>query len=1092
MAFLSNNLDQIRISEGVTALIPQMFISVSDSINISENTISIPPTTDLVITVSDSLSISESVTEVVPILNINTASVIYCQDWQFNQNRYDATVYNCYGGTASSGELAQQQAQSFVATGSYLKTFFALVYKWGTPTDNLILKITSSLGGTALVTGTKALSSVAAGASYVGFSIGGQGQKLIPGNTYYIEMSRDGVRDNTNRPSWYGSSTSGDTYLPGAWFQRNNTSWVAGGAYDLAFLLYYNDNPIVTPPADFLISVSDSINISDVPSPAAPEQILPISVSDSIYVIDSTLNQTQYDNPPLAIVYGGVAGSGEDQQQVAQSFVATGTALKYFTISITKTGLPTDDIHYKLTSSLDGTSIIDGWINGTLITPGFYYTTSLVVSNPIIGSPLVDGNTYYITFYRSGARDTANYFNIRGTNPVSSGGKGNVYNYGTAYVENNASWVEDLPNTDIYFGLDYGSNPSVTPPAEFLVSVFDSVNISENISNSISTSNINIFDSLNISENVSELLFSNINTFDTVNISENITKTSPSLSVPNVYDSINISENISRSISASNINIFDTVNLSESETLTSPQLNINIFDTINISESVSKLLSSDINKFDTLNISENITVTPLSLATISVFDTLNITESLFISQGLAKSDNINISESVTVSSPALVGIQVFDTLNISENIKDEGFLRISIFDTVNASENISKLVQLGDINKFETLNLSEGWAPDVIDSYNESHQNTSHNLYVGTNTYRGQSFTNINQTTLDSCKFYLSKTGSPIGTAIAQIYAHSGAYGVNGKPVDLSTPLAVSDPIDVTKLSGSFSLKLFNFSGTNRITFTPNTYYCVVLNYPTGDSNNYISIGEDGNVPSASGNRCYSVAGDYWSSDNVLDAIFYVYGAGSQVSLPYLGDINKFDTLNISENIKSEGVSYLNIFDSINISDVPTITTNLGDIVKYDLVNISENLQLFSSLGDISKIDQVNISESVIGSNPSLGGINVIDTLNILENFTDIEQLGDIKITDSINISEQTRVEIILNVNSTELITIMSNVTLESFRFSPSPGGSQPSAALFSMRPIASSEAISLEGKLDSSMKEQPVGSSGWGGSPVATKGISM
>jgi hypothetical protein len=156
----------------------------------------------------------------------------------------------------------------------------------------------------------------------------------------------------------------------------------------------------------------------------------------------------------------------------------------------------------------------------------------------------------------------------------------------------------------------------------------------------------------------------------------------------------------------------------------------------------------------------------------------------------------------------------------------------------------------------------------IVDSYSESNYDSE--IYD----YRayGQSFTGDGGV-LNSAKFYLKKYGSPTGTVFAAIYAHTGTFGTNSKP--MGVPLAVSDNVNVSTLSTSFGLVSFTFSGANKITLTAGTKYVVV--FDCINSSNTISVGMDSSSPSHSGNVSDRDGEDWYTDYSGYDLCFYVY-----------------------------------------------------------------------------------------------------------------------------------------------------------------------------------------------------------------------
>ena len=170
------------------------------------------------------------------------------------------------------------------------------------------------------------------------------------------------------------------------------------------------------------------------------------------------------------------------------------------------------------------------------------------------------------------------------------------------------------------------------------------------------------------------------------------------------------------------------------------------------------------------------------------------------------------------------------------------------------------------------------------DSYSTSNQDGTGKCGAndpGNGIYPGyaQAFDSGAGGTLDLCKFYLSKTGTPTGNATAKIYAHTGTFGTDSKPT--GTALATSDVLDVSTLTGSLVEKTFNFSGANRIALTASTKYCVTIEYSGGDASNYVNVGFDENSPTHGGNMALLISGTW--TENFRDAIFTVQVAGTLI-----------------------------------------------------------------------------------------------------------------------------------------------------------------------------------------------------------------
>jgi len=161
---------------------------------------------------------------------------------------------------------------------------------------------------------------------------------------------------------------------------------------------------------------------------------------------------------------------------------------------------------------------------------------------------------------------------------------------------------------------------------------------------------------------------------------------------------------------------------------------------------------------------------------------------------------------------------------------------------------------------------------EIVDSYSESNFNL-YSIVGNTVKATGQTFT-AKDGVLSSVKFFMGKSGSPTGNAVAKIYAITGTLGTDGKPT--GSPLAVSDVLDVSSLSTTLQLVELNFSGINKINLLAMNY-CIDLEYSNGNSSNHIRFGIDNSSSSHSGNRFYSLNLSSWTSTISDDNIFYVY-----------------------------------------------------------------------------------------------------------------------------------------------------------------------------------------------------------------------
>jgi len=152
-------------------------------------------------------------------------------------------------------------------------------------------------------------------------------------------------------------------------------------------------------------------------------------------------------------------------------------------------------------------------------------------------------------------------------------------------------------------------------------------------------------------------------------------------------------------------------------------------------------------------------------------------------------------------------------------------------------------------------------------------QDTTRPIGNGTITGVGQSFTG-NGGTLANVSFFLSKTGTPTGNAVAKLYAHEGVYGTSSIPSGAA--LATSENLDVSAITGS--LVEYKIDFTDEVTVTNAVNYVITLEYDNGDVGNYINIGDDTSAPTHGGNTCDKTA--TWSAVPGSDLKFYVRTGG--------------------------------------------------------------------------------------------------------------------------------------------------------------------------------------------------------------------
>jgi len=196
----------------------------------------------------------------------------------------------------------------------------------------------------------------------------------------------------------------------------------------------------------------------------------------------------------------------------------------------------------------------------------------------------------------------------------------------------------------------------------------------------------------------------------------------------------------------------------------------------------------------------------------------------------------------------------------------------------------------------------------TCDSYSETNRDGDTNLDNATKGC-GQSFVG-NGGVLSSATWYLKKTGSPTGNAVAKVY-----NAVGGLPSGAA--LDTSEPFDVSALDGTSTLIKFDFEGG--ITLTNLANYVITIEYANGDASNYVMVGHDASSPTHGGDLC-TYNGSTWTQDTGKDACFYVRTGG----IVTVGCVNGANASTHKETGTPPGTTIINnnILLSIHVKNV--------------------------------------------------------------------------------------------------------------------------------------------------------------------------
>ena len=135
-------------------------------------------------------------------------------------------------------------AQSFEPSEDFLNRVELYMNRYGSPTDDLVLSIRSSLTGPDLTVCSKPASQIPTGISWVNFDF--DDISVTPGNTYYIVLRTAGGNNFKSYEWGFGSYTP---YTQGTFWKSSTSgsSWTEYTSYDFCFKTYGNSE-INSPP----------------------------------------------------------------------------------------------------------------------------------------------------------------------------------------------------------------------------------------------------------------------------------------------------------------------------------------------------------------------------------------------------------------------------------------------------------------------------------------------------------------------------------------------------------------------------------------------------------------------------------------------------------------------------------------------------------------------------------------------------------------------------------------------------------------------------------------------------------------------------
>lgn len=335
----------------------------------------------------------------------------------------------------------------------------------------------------------------------------------------------------------------------------------------------------------------------------------------------------------------------------------------------------------------------------------------------------------------------------------------------------------------------------------------------------------------------------------------------------------------------------------------------------------------------------------------------------------AKSFNVKL---VTVSLNTPNDTQtVYDTtpaLNFTGTDVNSGSLEYNIqIDTVNTFD--SGLTTFNNI---------------LVDSYDAGYSVGYVEMHVASPYYTrfGQSFDAGDGGILASASFKLGKVGSPTGTVVSKLYAHSGTYGVDGEPAGAA--LATSTTINVSSYSSGDTVS-FDFSSSGYV-LEPDTKYVIDVEYtePTSSASNCITMYVDSSGVHAGITEVWDNNASTWIAVPDYDTCFYVYKKGPYLSKfsatdtgfldsPDQGDTHPFTSATAVEYTVQSALSSGTYYWRVAGID-PSVSSNYGEWSAIRSFTVDE-LFLISGTSDMtSGTVSVAVNGSLQGQTGTIGG----------------------------------------------------------------------------------------------------------------------
>jgi len=266
------------------------------------------------------------------------------------------------------------------------------------------------------------------------------------------------------------------------------------------------------------------------------------------------------------------------------------------------------------------------------------------------------------------------------------------------------------------------------------------------------------------------------------------------------------------------------------------------------------------------------------------------------------------------------------------------------------------------------VHINSKSAPATVTEYPTANGDGTSGLKNGSNTAYAECLSVGTQLEITSIGWFMSKTGSPTGSAYAKVYASTGTVGTDAKPT--GSALYTSNALDVSTLTGSVTEKTFTFSSNPTVSVGN---VCISIEFTGGSGSNYVNVQTDGSSPTyTTGN--FSAYYSSWTAYSTTDLTFKITGiSGTSSSIMYQSSGTNVWTVGVDGADASKfkvGTTALSTNTRLTIDASGNV--GIGSTSPASLLDVGTKLNVLSA-GNVGIGTTVPVSSLAVSGNMSIG-----------------------------------------------------------------------------------------------------------------------